>query len=180
MDIHTILVPVDFSACSTRVVNEAASLAARLGARLHVVHVGELPAGVDTYTRVQLGERRQSAGDLLTRDALTHLEPYAAQARAAGVEASVAAVVGPVARAVLAEAEHARADLIVMGTHGRTGLLRLVLGSVAEAVVQGANVPVMLIRNDAAAAQCGRTTCEGCDEHGTTDAEAQVRAEREG
>lgn len=180
MDIRTILVPVDFSACSTRVVRSATSLAARLGARLHIVHVGEMPAGVDATTRLHLGERRQTAGELLAHDALPRLEPYAALARAAGVDASVAEAFGPIARTVLTVADRVEADLIVMGTHGRTGLMRLVLGSVAEAVVQGADVPVMLIRNDATLAECGRASCEGCTDDGSTAAEAQVRAEREG
>ncbi|MEZ4240736.1 MAG: universal stress protein, partial [Myxococcota bacterium] len=108
------------------------------------------------------------------------LARFALAARRAGApEVDVAVEVGPVVDGVLAAAEELGADLIVMGTHGRTGLARMVLGSVAEGVVHRAHVPVMLVRREPSAA-CGRASCEWCAEDGQSPAERQVLAEREG
>ena len=77
------------------------------------------------------------------------LEEAAQFCREAGVEAQTAmpkTVDTAVADKILEEAEHWPADLIVMGTHGRSGVQRLLLGSVATAVVQGTRTPVMLVR----------------------------------
>jgi universal stress protein A len=179
MNIHTILVPVDFSVCSMGVVRQAASLAAKLQGSLHIVHVGDLPPGVTPQTQVGEQGHQQAAGELLSEDAERRMERFARAAREEGVEADVAEAFGVVAPTILALAKSTGADLIVMGTHGRSGLARLMLGSVAEAVVHGADVPVMLIRSQPRP-ECGRQDCDWCAEGGRSQAEAQVDAERNG
>ena len=77
------------------------------------------------------------------------LERAAALAAKSGVKAQTAQVssrASPVSEAILADARRAGADVIVMGTHGRRGLNRLLLGSDAERVLRDANVPVLLVR----------------------------------
>jgi nucleotide-binding universal stress UspA family protein len=146
VNIDTILVPVDHSTCSMLVTRQAAGLAARLGARLAILHVAELPPHLPADAAVDLGapgSAASSAGEQLRADALSHLAPFAAAAAAAGVEASLHVALGPVVPRILAACDALRADLVVIGTHGRTGLARLVLGSVAEGVAHGAHVPVM-------------------------------------
>lgn len=134
MDIQTILVPVDFSACSMQVTEQAAALARRLDARLILLHVGAPPDGV------------VGGEETLRRTGLSHLEPFVDAARRRGVASEARVRIGAVADGVQREAAAQRADLIVMGTHGRTGVARALLGSVAEQVSRHSDVPVMLIR----------------------------------
>jgi nucleotide-binding universal stress UspA family protein len=81
-----------------------------------------------------------------TRDAEEYLAPVAAALRAQGVDTSWAVRRGRPADEILAAAKESGADLIAMATHGRTGLGRLLFGSVAEAVLRHAPVPVFMIR----------------------------------
>jgi nucleotide-binding universal stress UspA family protein len=80
------------------------------------------------------------------RDAEEYLAPIAAALRAQGVDTSWAVRRGRPADEILAAAKESSAELIAMATHGRTGLGRLLFGSVAEAVLRHAPVPVFLIR----------------------------------
>lgn len=87
--------------------------------------------------------------EALRAEGQTVLDRAAAQAQAAGVTASTALVAAarePIAATLLAEAAHWNADLIVMGTHGRRGIGRAVLGSVAESLLRTATLPVLLVR----------------------------------
>lgn len=149
MNIRTILVPVDFSACSHQLVQQAAGLAARLGARVVILHVAELPPGVAPDAHVRPDGQDHVAAAWLAEDTRARLATFVREARAAGVEARADVRVGAVTPTILDAVEADRADLIVMSTHGRTGLARVVLGSVAEGVAHRTNVPVMLIRRDA-------------------------------
>jgi len=81
MNIRTILVPVDFSVCSMLVTRQAAGLAARLGARLVVLHVSDLPAGVSPETHVRPEGVDRTASDYLVADGRERLAPFAEAAR---------------------------------------------------------------------------------------------------
>ncbi len=141
-----ILVPLDGSAAASRGLAEALRLAKEQGARMRVLHVldetvmlGSAEAGLD-LGEVLAGLKKKS--DRLLRRAEN-------AAREAGVraEAVVHEAAGvPAADAILAEARTWKADLIVMGTHGRRGVRRLVLGSDAENVVRRSACPVLLVR----------------------------------
>ena len=140
-----ILVGVDGSAASERGLQEALRLAAD-GAQLRVVHVlGELAlmAGVPeaAYLGAVLAEARRGGEQVVAK--------ARAAAESAGVtaEAELLETVGRSIGDVLADdATRWGADLIVLGTHGRRGLRRMVLGSDAEAVVRTSPVPVLLVR----------------------------------
>jgi nucleotide-binding universal stress UspA family protein len=80
------------------------------------------------------------------RQAAAYLEPISAALRAKGVDATWSIRHGQPVQEILAAATESNADLIGMATHGRTGLGRLLLGSVAEAVLRQAPVPVFMIR----------------------------------
>ena len=179
MNIRTILVPVDFSTCSMLVTRQAAGLAKQLDARLHILHVTELPAGVSKDTHVTPEGRDRTAADYLVADSLKRLESFAATARAEGIEATTQVEVGPVVPSILAATEAAGAELIVIGTHGRTGFARIVLGSVAESVAHKAHVPVMLVRRETRP-ECARASCEWCPHSGLSPAEEHMAAETEG
>jgi nucleotide-binding universal stress UspA family protein len=141
-----ILVPADGSEASARGLNEAIKLARKLGSRIRLVHVvNELIfAGGDgaTYAGDLMASLR-NGGEALLAQAV-------AQARRQGVETDSVMIESMGASAADFIVEQARlwsADLIVMGTHGRRGLLRMAMGSDAECVVRIAAVPVLLVRN---------------------------------
>ena len=141
-----ILVPVDGSETSTRGLNEAIRLAKIHGSQLRLLHiVNEFILDV-TYSPgwypEMLIESMRSGGQAI-------LDAAQAAAQSAGIKAEslmIEAIGGVAADFILAQATEWKPDLIIMGTHGRRGLLRLVLGSNADLVVRGATVPVMLIR----------------------------------
>jgi nucleotide-binding universal stress UspA family protein len=121
--VRTIVFPTDFSECSRHAGERAADVARHFGARLHLLHV-DLPAGPSTPS--------------------SRL-PAAALTLGPGLDVTTATTTGVPAHAICAYARRIGADLIVIGTHGRTGVARAVLGSVAEAVVRHAACPVMTV-----------------------------------
>ena len=137
-----ILVPVDGSDAAADAVDHAAGLAAVHGADLHLVHVVEPQAAVDS-AGVDLVSVLEESG----QEALDAAEASAAEA---GVETTTTELLrGQAHREIVDYAEANDVDLIVMGTHGRTGLGRLLLGSVAENVVRLSPVPVLTTRSAA-------------------------------
>ena len=141
-----ILVPVDGSHTSTLGLQEAIRLAIDQRARLRLIHV------VDELLVAQNFEGYINAGDLI--DSLEESGKKALQKAVAltrkhdlKVDASLFETVGgSVAGVILREASKWKADLIVMGTHGRRGFGRMVLGSDAEAILRETRVPVLLVR----------------------------------
>lgn len=179
MNIRLILVPVDFSTCSLLVTRQAASLASRLGAKVLVLHVAELPSGISTGSKVQDHGQQRPVEEVLRADADARLVPFAAEARAQGVEVEVQVALGPIVPSILSVTEAVQADLMVIGTHGRTGLARAMLGSVAEEVARRAHIPVMLVRRETRP-ECARQSCEWCPHDGRSPVEVHIAAESEG
>ena len=146
-----ILAPVDGSPASMIGLKHAIGLAKDQHARLRVLNVVDdmiiasvmmEPAGVADLTYVI---------DSLRAEGLKVLKTAAALAVKSGVKAETAQVDSrgqPVSEIILADARRSRADVIVMGTHGRRGLNRLLLGSDAERVLREASVPVLLTRQE--------------------------------
>ena len=141
-----ILVPVDGSHTSTLGLHEAIRLAIDQRASLRSIHV------VDELLIAQNFEGYINAGELidsLEASGRKALEKAAALAKKHDlkVEATMFETMGGrVADVIVREARKWKADLIVMGTHGRRGFGRMVLGSDAEAVLREARVPVLLVR----------------------------------
>lgn len=177
MDIRTILVPVDFSTCSALVAREASDLAASLAARMILFHVAEIPGGMSPKARVPVDGEILRAEDYVTRDARARLAPMAEGVRQRGVDVEIEVTTGPIVSAIVDAA--AEADLVMLGTHGRTGLARMLLGSVAEEVVRHASAPVMLIRREPRP-ECHRDSCSWCDLGDRSPAERRLEAEMEG
>lgn len=144
-----ILVPIDGSATSTRGLIEAIELAKDQGAALRLVHVlDERILGLGAEAVVYLG----NTADLLreTGEQLVAKAQAAAQASGLSPESAVLEITGGrAAEAIVAEAKRWQADLIVLGTHGRRGATRLVMGSDAEEIVRTAPAPVLLLRTPA-------------------------------
>lgn len=132
-----ILVPTDFSAPSEAALAYARGLANQFDAALHLIHIAENP-----FLRPVVTDRRslEDAAVRWLQDRLTEDE------RRRGAVAILERSDEP-ANEILQYAKSADIDLIVMGTHGRTGLVRVVLGSVAEAVVRAAPCPVLTVHS---------------------------------
>lgn len=140
-----ILVAVDGSATSHKGLREALRLAKSEGARLHILHVvNEYPAfvGVEGAMPVNLLPMLREGGERI----LAKAKSTAAKGGVPVTAALREMIGGSVADAIVREARKVGADVIVLGTHGRRGVRRLVLGSDAEHVVRTASVPVLLVR----------------------------------
>jgi nucleotide-binding universal stress UspA family protein len=141
MNASRILFPTDFSPASDESLRWATSLARDTGATLLIVHVEEPPmayGGGELYVPPVEDTRDEL---LRTLHQVIPLDPRVA------FEQKL--LVGDPASAIVAAAEKENVDLIVMGTHGRTGLTRLLMGSVAEAVVRKAKCPVLTVKQAA-------------------------------
>ncbi len=142
-----ILVPVDGSPTSTAGLNEALRLAKNQKARVRLVHI------VDErmiFSTAEAGLNIEPVIEALKSGGKRLLARAAKLAASRGVRAETELLenaASQVADVLVARARRWRADLIVMGTHGRRGVNRLVLGSDAELVVRNSPVPVLLVRS---------------------------------
>lgn len=141
-----ILVPIDGSATGERALQEAFKLAAGK-AQMRLLYVVEdiYPLDTEGYAFIDyaaLQEAVRKTGERTLAQAAEKLGQHGIKAEVVLRESGGERV----AQVIDAEAASWRADLVVIGTHGRSGLSRLLLGSVAEGVVRGASVPVLLVR----------------------------------
>jgi nucleotide-binding universal stress UspA family protein len=144
--IRTILHPSDFSRASTPAFTQAVAMAKSNRARLLVVHV-LLPSApmlmADGYVAPQVYEELDTAA---RADAQKRLGKLVEQAKRAGVRATALLLRGVAPERIVQAARARKADLVVIGTHGRTGLARLFLGSVASRVLAMSRCPVLTVR----------------------------------
>ena len=145
MSYKRILVPVDGSKVSDRGLSEALKLARPAGTRVRLLHVvAEYAAYANTEAAVDIGpilDGLREGG----RKTLAKVERRA-RGNGARVESALAENPGGrVADTIVDEAKRWKADLIVMGTHGRRGVKRMLLGSDAELVIRSSPVPVLLV-----------------------------------
>jgi nucleotide-binding universal stress UspA family protein len=134
---RTILHPTDFSACSQHALDLAATVARERGARLLVLHVGPAPV-------VSLGAVPPTPEEYDRAGLDAKLQAVSAPA---GVKMERQLVFGDTVTEINRVAQETGAEMIVLGTHGRTGLRRLLMGSVAEHVLRHAPCPVLTIRH---------------------------------
>lgn len=140
-----ILVPIDGSATSDQALQEALGLARQQGAQVRLVHITEDILLPDTdafldYAALQEVIKRNS------RNMLDRAEAMAKQAGVPAESVQLETAGERIASMIVAEARRWPADLIVIGTHGRSGFNHLLFGSVAEGVVRTAQTPILLIR----------------------------------
>lgn len=139
--IGRILYATDFSPASTPAFEEAVGLARLAGASLVILHVLNpvLPFILDT-------EARSHVLSTVRADAREALRKAVEAAKRRGVAATGLLRVGEPRDEIVHQAQRHRADLIIIGTHGRTGLKRALLGSVATGIVSGSPIPVLSVR----------------------------------
>ena len=139
-----ILHSTDFSPASAPAFRRAVMLAKACRAPLVLVHVMTPPSPF-----IGEGTPPRTYADLLLiarRSAAKRLAALLTRARRNGIRAQTLFVEGLPADEILRAARRARADLVVMGTHGRSGVSRLFMGSVAERVVRESRLPVLTVR----------------------------------
>jgi nucleotide-binding universal stress UspA family protein len=146
--LRTILVPIDFSQTSMTALESARELAQRCDAELLVLHALELPV-------LPMGELPYSTANLfedMEKAARKRLADYVDTLHAAGARVRGIFHVGAASVTILDCARKEQPDLIVMGSHGRRGVSRMFVGSVAERVVRASPGPVMTVRDAEAGA----------------------------
>ncbi len=142
--ITRILVPLDLGESAERTLDYAETLATRFDASLVLLHVVPNPyltAASDVYMPPP-----QEFLDELERDARKRLNEILTESVRNRLKVEAIVEIGDAPSEIIAYARGAGVDLIVMGTHGRTGVAHFVLGSVAERVVRTAPCPVLTIR----------------------------------
>ncbi|SNR31609.1 universal stress protein [Halorubrum vacuolatum] len=137
---NEILVPTDGSPASDAAIEHAVDLASRYDARIHALYVVDGAA----YSTLEAGseiviEALQSEGEGAT-------DRVRAMAEEAGVDCESTVTTGTAYRSITEYVAENEIDLVIMGTHGRTGLDRYLLGSVTERVVRTSPVPVLTVR----------------------------------
>lgn len=142
-----VLVPIDFSPSARAALEYATFLAGKFDAELTVLHVWEPPGyiGPDTLALLPVAAG-QPGWDQTRAEVARDVERFMTKAPARPKRLSIRIEAGEPSDAILAAASDGGADLIVMGTHGRTGLARLLIGSVAEAVLRRSSCPVLTLR----------------------------------
>ena len=141
--IESILFATDFSESSGPASEQALGFAELTGAHLHVLHViGEL----EEPQRVMIpAEAFQTLQKEVEVKAVRDLETFC-QGAPAGVATTTHVLIGNPFRKILEMSKELKADLIVMGTHGRTGIEHVIVGSTAERVVRHSKIPVLTVR----------------------------------
>jgi nucleotide-binding universal stress UspA family protein len=149
MSWKTIVVPHDFSASANHAAAIARDEAKLHGGRILLLHVIELPHQLGAEAVILPDATGAPIGirEYATASAQTHLEDIAARLAKDGVTATPFVRVGTPVDEINRLVEDEKAELVVMGTHGRSGIRHMIAGSVAERVVRSCKVPVLTIRH---------------------------------
>jgi nucleotide-binding universal stress UspA family protein len=140
-----VLFGTDFSPASRPAFRRAIALARQSRGRLLIVHVvpSGMPMGAEGYVTPRMYQEMETA---IRQSAQKQLDRLVAQAKKAGVAARGLLLTGAAPEAIALTARKERSDVVIVGTHGRTGLDRLLAGSVASRIVGTAPCPVMTVR----------------------------------
>jgi nucleotide-binding universal stress UspA family protein len=145
---NRILVPIDFSEHSKRTVSYAIKTASKHGATIYLLHVFQIP----DYVVTPYARRRQNCADahsqidIAEREARETLHEFAGELSKKGINVQSFLRVGYPFDEIVLMANHFNVDLIIIGSHGRGAISRLLLGSTAERVVEHALCPVLVVK----------------------------------
>ena len=142
-----ILVPLDESALAERALPMAKNLAGRLGATLHLLQPhAELFSGTDSAAASQYDMKAmQNSAEAQVKKARKYLSNVAGACRADGLNVQTEVREASAPESIKAYATDNEIDLIVIGTHGRGGIQRMLVGSVTDRVIRSVGVPVLVI-----------------------------------
>ena len=146
MKITSILLPTDFSDCANYALSYATSLARQFGARIICVHVVEPVVPTVGYTGITEPLPIADISDQLEDSATRELPKIAECEECSGLDVEEVIAHGDAAAEIVRVAKEREVDLIVLSSHGRTGLGRILFGSTAEAVVRHASCPVLVVK----------------------------------
>ena len=146
MTAQRLLVPVDFSEDANQALEYAIALASTLGARVILLHVMQSPPWGGVDMDVTLPHAYSQFIQHLEAEVTHRMQACLERVTARGLEGEMAVVHGEPFQEILDTAKKQQVDLIIMGTHGRTGLQHVLMGSVAEKVVRLAPCPVLVVR----------------------------------
>jgi universal stress protein A len=147
MGIRRIMVPIDYSENSKAALAYGAELALGFGASIDIVHVWDRPTYLTDAVMVQRpGEAHKPIGELIRENAERDMAEFLTEVSLPSTLSTTSRLVsGEPASALLAELKKGEHDLVVLSTHGRTGLAHLLLGSIAEKLVRLSPVPVLTV-----------------------------------
>jgi nucleotide-binding universal stress UspA family protein len=148
-NIHRILIAVDDSSYSEQAVNYGVLLAKNLGSKITLVHVDEIPISSPYSADPLLNESPAMIPDLMhiQEEASKLLFKKIKDQYGDVVEMSTVTKIGRAQDEILFVADDCKADMIILGTHGRTGFDHFISGSVSESVARKAKCPVLIIPN---------------------------------
>jgi universal stress protein A len=148
LKMRKILVPIDLSPAGMRVLEQAQSFAAKFSASIDLLYVWSAPAlAAPEVLMTGVGVSELPLLEWLGNSAREQLEKFESQARSAGVPVAHSyCELGDPATAIVEHARNGNYDLLVLGTHGRTGLSHVLMGSVAEKVVRRSPCAVLTVR----------------------------------
>ncbi len=146
MEIHSILLPTDFSECANYALSFAASFARSANASIICVHVVEPVVPTVGYTGMADPLPMGGISEQLEDSAAKELPRFAGCEEFEGLEVEDAIVRGEAAAEIVRVAKERGVGLVVISSHGRTGLGRILFGSTAEAVVRHASCPVLVVK----------------------------------
>jgi nucleotide-binding universal stress UspA family protein len=143
LSMKNILVPLDLKVETGRVLDQAVELAQALSAKLWLLHVA---APDPDFVGYEAGPQyiRDIRADTL-REERAQLHRMVAELAASNIPAQPLMVMGPTVETILSEAERIKADMIVMGAHGRRGLAKAFLGSTSDDVLRANRYPVLIV-----------------------------------
>ena len=140
---RNILVAVDFSPVTEKILQSTSELAGALGGHVWLIHAAAPDPDFVGYEAGPTGVRDQVAEEL--REEHRDLQAHAEALRKSGLEATALLVQGPTVELILKEADRLNADLLVIGSHGHGAIHRLLLGSISEGVLRRSRIPVMIV-----------------------------------
>ena len=148
-NIHRILIAVDDSSYSDQAVNYGVLLAKNLGSKITLVHVDEIPISSPYSADPLLNESPAMIPELMhiQEEASKLLFKKIKEQHGDVVELSTVTRIGRIQDEILSVADDCKADMIILGTHGRTGFDHFISGSVSESVARKAKCPVLIIPN---------------------------------
>lgn len=140
---QNILIAIDFSEITPVLITQAATLAKALNGKLWLLHVANPVPDFVGYNPVPQTDRNQVAQEF--QEEHRHLQTIAEHLCQRGIEAVALLVQGSTVKTILHEANKLKADLIIIGSHGRTGISKALLGSVSEGILHQSHCPVLVI-----------------------------------
>ncbi len=140
-----LLVPTDFSEDSEQAARYAVELAKRFQAEIHCIHVVDIPADLLSTSAYYMTGPSEAFLDQIREESKKNLEAFA-EKNLEGTQVRTAFLEGSPFVEIIRYARNQEIDLVVIATHGRTGLRHVLFGSVAEKVVRKAPCPVLLVK----------------------------------